>query len=302
MRRIRLISLGVLLAAVLLGGSCSTLSQNYGSYRASESQVVREFPFEELHEAGWASARIRHRGTIYNVFAWRAESLRTRLMLSREEERHKPFLRLERAVGSLERRGEAVLLAANGGMFLPDYRPAGLYVEEGKRISPMRIEADRTNFGMLPNGVFAISDTGFIVAESEEFRRSYGTEDYAYATQSGPLLLEGGELHPRFRAGSDNTFIRSGVGVTGAGINPAAYYAISESPVNFYDFATLFREVLLCREALYLDGHISRAYIPGLGRDQAGGRFGPMLLVSDPDGGSRLKVEARIEFGFRLGF
>ncbi len=292
----------VLAAAVMLSlDSCTTLSEQYGTYRAADAPLVEDFPFIELAEVGHAVARIRYRGTVYNVFAWRADSLQAELMLSRDPERHSPFTRLERSVRRVESRGAEVLFTANAGMYLPDLTPAGLYIEEGEELYPMKIEADRTNFGMLPNGVFAISESGFTIAESESFSEMQVTRRYPYATQSGPLLLQEGRMHPRFREGSANRYIRSGVGVTSGGVNPAAYYAISETPVNFYEFAAFFREVLLCREALYLDGHISRAYIPGLGRDQLGGRFGPLLVVADPEGGRRIDFDAKIEFVFRIG-
>ena len=281
--------------------SCATLSENHGTYRAAEAHLVEEFPFREVAKTGHASLRLRYRGTVYNVFAWRADALQTSLMLSRDSQKHRPFTRLERAVRRIESGGGAVLLAANAGMYLPDLTPAGFYVEEGEELYPVRIEADGTNFGMLPNGVFAVTESGFTVVESGKLTQAPAGGDYLYATQSGPLLLEGGRIHPRFREDSSNRYVRSGVGVTTSGINPAAYYAISETPVNFYDFASFFREVLLCREALYLDGHISRAYIPEIGRDQVGGRFGPLLLVSDPEGDRKLKIEARIELIFRIG-
>lgn len=296
-----ILSLLLFAAAALFLDSCASLSEQYGSYRAADAPLVEDFPFPGLSDSGYASVRISYRGTVYNVFAWRADTLHTELMLSRETASFRPLTRLERSVRLVESRGGEVLLAANAGMFLPDLTPAGLYIEEGVELYPMRIEADRTNFGMLPNGVFAIAESGFTIAESTSFGVQKALREYPYATQSGPLLLENGAIHPRFNRNSSNRYVRSGVGVTTAGVNPAAYYAISETPVNFYEFAAFFRDVLLCREALYLDGHISRAYIPGIGRDQAGGRFGPLLVVSDPEGGSRIDFNAKIELIFRFG-
>ncbi len=53
-----------------------------------------------------------------------------------------------------------------------------------------------------------------------------------WATQSGPLLVHGGDIHPDFNANSTNKKIRSGVGVTKDGL---VIFAISITPVTFYD-------------------------------------------------------------------
>jgi uncharacterized protein YigE (DUF2233 family) len=42
-------------------------------------------------------------------------------------------------------------------------------------------------------------------------------------------------------------------------------FAVSEAPVTFHAFARLFRDVLGCRDALYLDGTLSRIYTKDAG-------------------------------------
>jgi len=56
-------------------------------------------------------------------------------------------------------------------------------------------------------------------------------------------------------------------------------FAISESVVTFYEFASYFRDSLRCREALYLDGSISSLYAPGLNREDHGSDMGPILGI-----------------------
>jgi len=56
-------------------------------------------------------------------------------------------------------------------------------------------------------------------------------------------------------------------------------FAISEEPVNLYEFAVLFRDVLRCPDALYLDGVISSLYAPGLKRSDRKAELGPMIGV-----------------------
>ena len=52
--------------------------------------------------------------------------------------------------------------------------------------------------------------------------------------------------------------IRNGVGVLP---NGKLLFAISKEPIRFYDFANFFKKAG-CRNALYLDGFISRIYLP----------------------------------------
>jgi uncharacterized protein YigE (DUF2233 family) len=67
--------------------------------------------------------------------------------------------------------------------------------------------------------------------------------------------------------------IRSGVGQ----ISPTKIvFAISENPVIFLELADLFRVDYGCQEELYLDGAISRAWIPSLDHRDLGGDFGVM--------------------------
>ncbi len=44
--------------------------------------------------------------------------------------------------------------------------------------------------------------------------------------------------------------------------------------------ATLFRDVLHVENALFLDGSVSRLYVPGQGRDDPGRTMGPLLSVT----------------------
>ena len=173
--------------------------------------------------------------------------------------------------------GRDLLFAMNAGMYHDDRAPVGHYVEDG--IEEMRVisSAGPGNFGMLPNGVFCIGD-GVNVIETDFFRSE--PQDCTFATQSGPMLVIDGALHPRFIEGSDFTNIRNGVGTADDGSR--AVFAISNDAVNFHDFATLFRDRLNISNALYFDGKISRLYAPELGRSDFGWQIGPIVGVLDP--------------------
>jgi len=174
--------------------------------------------------------------------------------------------------------GKTLAFAMNAGMYHPDRRPVGLYVERGVEVTALQTRAGPGNFGMRPNGVFCVTAKGFAVIESRAFARAGPA--CRYATQSGPMLVIDGALHPRFVAESTSTNIRNGVGVSADG--QVARFVISDRPVNFHTFARLFRDGLGTPDALFLDGSISRLYAPALGRDDFGFRMGPMVGLVVP--------------------
>ncbi|MBT8412516.1 MAG: phosphodiester glycosidase family protein, partial [Octadecabacter sp.] len=173
--------------------------------------------------------------------------------------------------------GRTLAFAMNAGMYHDDRDPVGHYIEDG--IEEMRvISSDGPgNFGLLPNGVFCIGD-GLRVHETLEYLATKPA--CTYATQSGPMLVIGGALHPRFLPDSDSRFIRNGVGTSADGSR--AVFAISNEPVTFHDFGTLFRDTLALPDALFFDGKVSRLYAPALNRSDFGfGPLGPMVGVLD---------------------
>ena len=176
--------------------------------------------------------------------------------------------------------GQDLSFAMNAGMFHPDYRPVGLLVIDGQELAPLNPHAGEGNFGMLPNGVFCTGGArAFQVIESRAYAKA--APDCRLATQSGPMLVIDGALHPRFLVDSDSRYIRNGVGVSPDG--QTAWFAISNRPVTFHEFGRLFRDGLGVRDALYFDGSISRLYAPGLNRADFGRSMGPMIgLVAQP--------------------
>ena len=186
------------------------------------------------------------------------------------------FWAIDRA---LRAEGRRLGFAMNAGMYHPDRSPVGLFVADGRQEAPLVRGASEGNFGLLPNGVFCAGPRGFAVIETEAFARR--PLDCRIATQSGPMLVIGGALHPRFLKDSDSRYVRNGVGVRPDG---RAVFAISDAPVTFHEFARLFRDGLGAPDALYLDGKISRLYAPALGRNDAGWPMGPIIGLAVPDG------------------
>ncbi|MCH8960684.1 MAG: phosphodiester glycosidase family protein [Bacteroidetes bacterium] len=172
-----------------------------------------------------------------------------------------PFLTLDRVHAWVTGQGDSLIAATNAGIYEPGYVPTGLFIEDGDVKHPLNLDDGAGNFYLKPNGVFLLTDTGARIVESSRFESV--TEAIRYATQSGPLLVSGGVIHPGFTPGSSNCRLRSGIGVSTEG---TVYLVISNGALNFYDFATFFKEQLNCPDALYLDGAISSLYAPALGR------------------------------------
>jgi len=173
----------------------------------------------------------------------------------------------------LENKDEELVFAMNGGMFMKDYTPLGLYIENG--VEKHKINKTQEAFGnfyMQPNGIFYITeDKKGVVCKSTDFEK----KNIQYATQSGPMLVIDGKLHPKFNGGSKNLNIRNGVGILP---NGNVLFAMSKKKINFYDFAQYFKK-LGCKNALYLDGFVSRTYLPSKGYKTNGGKFGVIIGV-----------------------
>lgn len=172
--------------------------------------------------------------------------------------------------------GKRLSFAMNAGMYHDDRRPVGHYREGGVETQGVIASAGPGNFGMLPNGVFCIAPGRAEVIETTAYEaRDAG--DCPNATQSGPMLVIDGELHPRFLADSTSRYIRNGVGVNAEGTK--AYFVMSDLPVTFHEFGSFFRDQLDLPQALYFDGNISRLYAPSIDRNDLGLRMGPIVGV-----------------------
>ncbi|MBB6097587.1 uncharacterized protein YigE (DUF2233 family) [Deinobacterium chartae] len=198
------------------------------------------------------------------------------LRLHLADSRGRPYGSFAALKQHLEARGQRLLLAMNGGMFHRDFRPVGLHVENGHEQAPLNLQTGWGNFFLKPNGVFYATATRFGITESGEFRRKRPPlQALRFATQSGPLLLRSGQLHPALRANSDSRLIRNGVCASGS----TATLVLAETRVNLFEFATFFRHHLRCADALYLDGSLSALYAPGRERNSRE-PLGPILALS----------------------
>lgn len=175
----------------------------------------------------------------------------------------------------LKNQDKELSFAMNGGMFKRDFSPQGLFIENGKTIAPLDTLSGKGNFYLQPNGVFYLTtDNQAIVTQTSSFKKA---SNIKFATQSGPMLIIDGDLHPAFNEGSSNLHIRNGVGILE---NNQVVFAMSKEKINFFDFAKYFQK-MGCKNALYLDGFVSRTYYPAKNWVQNDGNFGVMIGVSE---------------------
>ena len=225
-----------------------------------------------------ACTDLLHEGRSYTLCAVEAGA---DLRLFHLDAQGQPFGSFARIDAALSAAGEQLVWAMNAGMFHPDRRPVGLYVEDGVQSARLVSRAGPGNFGMLPNGVLCIGAGRIDVIETLRFAAA--PPRCRHATQSGPMLVIDGALHPRFLVDSISRTVRNGVGTSADGAR--AVFAISNQPVTFHEFARLFRDVLDLPQALYLDGALSRLHAPGMGRSDWGRPMGPVVGLVGPRAG-----------------
>ncbi len=174
----------------------------------------------------------------------------------------------------LKKQNKELVFAVNGGMFNKNHSPQGLYIENGVTLSQLdMLSGGYGNFYLQPNGVFYLTDKMKpVICSTKDFTPS---SNISYATQSGPMLVIDSKIHPKFQEGSENMHIRNGVGILPDG---TLLFAMSKKIINFYDFASYFKENG-CENALYLDGYVSRTYLPSKNWEQNGSNFGVIIAV-----------------------
>ncbi|HEY0146896.1 MAG TPA: phosphodiester glycosidase family protein [Methylovirgula sp.] len=256
---LRKTGLDALLLRIALGAIL--LSSALTSARAQESG-----PCNAISEAGQR----------YTICTFDVRRARLRLFLAGTD--GKPYSNFAAIAEALKSRGDSLTFAMNAGMFGTDYRPVGLYVEGGRQLMAANTRAGSGNFHLKPNGIFYFDARHAGIMETSRYLQAHLHPEYA--TQSGPMLVIDGRIHPKIRPDGASAKIRNGVGVDDRG---AVVFAISDAPVTFNTFARLFRDGLGSGDALFLDGSISSLYAPELNRDDELMPIGPIVGVVKPE-------------------
>ena len=186
------------------------------------------------------------------------------------------FAALETQLGP---RTARLRFAMNAGMYGEDGNAIGLYVEEGRERRAINRKRGPGNFHMLPNGVFTVAADGRVaVLPSTRYDPASRPR---WATQSGPMLVIDGRLHPSIQDNGPSLHVRNGVGVDGA---DTAWFVISDDAVSFGRMARFLRDVLNCRNALYFDGSVSSLWDRPAGRRDTRTDLGPLVMVFEREG------------------
>ena len=173
----------------------------------------------------------------------------------------------------LKKNNLELIFAMNAGMYMEDFSPLGLFVQDSAQLRNLNLKSGYGNFYLKPNGVFFIDQKNQPQIQNSTMF-NFQKSQPKWATQSGPLLLENGKTHPAFQENSKNILIRNGVGIDDQN---RIYLVISNDAVNFYEFSQLFQKQLKCRNALYLDGSVSQIYSTHLKRFDRYVGLGPMF-------------------------
>jgi len=186
-----------------------------------------------------------------------------------------PYGSVPNYVAAMADKDRTPVLAMNAGMYHADMLPVGLYAEDGKELSPLNTDDDFGNFFLKPNGVFFLRADGSAgVMETMAYAEARIIP--AYATQSGPMLVIDGAIHPRFLPDGTTRYIRNGVGVRDDG---KVALVITRDPVNLGSFARLFRDVANCPNALFFDGGVSSLFWGEDMEIDSGEPAGPIVAV-----------------------
>jgi uncharacterized protein YigE (DUF2233 family) len=248
------------LALIVLAFIAVAISQRDWSAPTGKSSVCRRQEFEQ---------------TLFTVCKFDALHQKLRLVNKNSNGlalRH--FAAAEKFLGEDK---EHVRFAMNAGMYDDSGTPIGLYIENSQELLSLNTRTGKGNFHLMPNGIFHVTADGSVHIKTAD---SYITKSPkpVWATQSGPMLLIDGNLHPGIKPDGPSRYLRNGVGILD---DRTAYFVISESPVSFGRLARFFRDKLDCTNALYFDGAVSSLWVPSLKRMDDHNALGPIIVVSD---------------------
>ena len=209
-----------------------------------------------------------------SFISYKVDLKKQNLKLYWKNDKNEPFQSLGNLKNWLAKNKQTLVFAMNAGMYTTDNSPLGLFIQDKKTITTINKRSGDGNFYLKPNGVFyTTTDNIATICKTENF---VPNSKIKYATQSGPMLVINGQIHPDFVSGSKNLNIRNGVGILP---NNTIIFVMSKKEINFYDFAKYFKD-LGCTNALYLDGFVSRTYLPEKQWTEIDGNFGVIVGVT----------------------
>ncbi len=240
---------------------------------AAEEPAPEQEPESEPEKAtdpeSSACKPVRFEGTMFMHCVADPAQHRVRMVLG------PPFRSLAKFSTSLAEDAPTIAFAMNAGMYDGAGNPIGYYVENRERLKELNRNDGSGNFHLKPNGVFYGTGGTWRIKTTDDFYSTVGDRP-DFGTQSGPMLVIDGKLHPEISEDGPSRRIRNGVGIDAGG---KAHFAITASPVSFGQFARFFRDVAETPNALYLDGTVSSLWDPARGRMDTRADLGPLVVV-----------------------
>jgi len=259
------------LCVILPAFDCATEFEGCRGIEAAGFDVVHEWSLGKRVEA----VQLRRNQEEYQVAVVDSAASDTKIGVELMNDPRDPWNGFHALEARVRRNDRRLVWAMNAGMYQPDRSPVGLLVRDSEERAPLVTHRGTGNFFLMPNGVFAATRSGFELETTSAWQHELHGEP-EQATQSGPMLVIAGQLHPAFEKDSTSRLIRNGIGIALTGV----VMAISTTRVNFYEFASLMRD-LGCSNALYLDGNVSSVFAPELERRDTGLGLGPVIVVSE---------------------
>lgn len=229
-----------------------------------------------LLTAGLVAFTTSHNSMDDQVLAYIVDTKTQNLQLFWKNDNGEKLKNIQNLITFVESKNLTLTFAMNGGMFNKDLSPQGLFIQNSNTLAALDTADGNGNFYLKPNGVFYVTTDNIpFICKTTDF---IDNGKIKYATQSGPMLIIDGHIHSAFKADSKNLNIRNGVGILP---DHKLVFAISKTAINFYDFAKYFQS-RGCKNALFLDGYISRMYLPEMNCTQTDGNFGVIIGVTVP--------------------
>jgi uncharacterized protein YigE (DUF2233 family) len=147
--------------------------------------------------------------------------------------------------------GDLSFFAINACINDSNCSPVGYFVKDYIQIKPINLDNGIGNFFLKPNGAFMVTNNEVVICESSLISQY---KNIRLAVQSGPMLLIDKIINAQFNPNSVNKYIRCGVGIyENKSGNQFIVFALSKTPISFYEFATFFAQKYNCINALCLE-------------------------------------------------
>lgn len=113
--------------------------------------------------------RIEHSGASYDVFV--VDYPQEQIALYWKDDSGRNLLSLDNLKAHVEKRGQKLVFATNAGIYLENYAPQGLYIENGRQLRPLdtKKKVSNANFYMQPNGIFCLTKNKGHVLTTENY-------------------------------------------------------------------------------------------------------------------------------------